>query len=72
MKKIVSIVILYIPFFVFAQSPEYSVNSFLNKGKKAPNTHHIGNAWLNFLVQGNDDFKYNITQATFSSNSTLD
>ena len=72
MKKIVSIVILYVPFFVFAQSPEYLVNSFLNKGKKAPNTHHIGNAWLNFLVQGNDDFKYNITQATFSSNSTLD
>jgi quercetin dioxygenase-like cupin family protein len=44
----------------------------MDDGIKAPNTHHIGEAWLNFLVEADDDFEYNITQATFSANSTLD
>ena len=44
----------------------------MNEGFKAPNTRYIGEAWLNFLLQADDDFKYNITQATFSPNSTLD
>jgi quercetin dioxygenase-like cupin family protein len=44
----------------------------LNEGAKAPNTHHTGDAWLNFLLQADGNFNYNITQATFSANSTLD
>ena len=44
----------------------------MNEGVKAPNTHHIGNAWLNFLVAADEDFDQNITQATFSANATLD
>lgn len=44
----------------------------MDEGFKAPNTHHIGDAWLNSLIRAEDDFNYNITQATFSPNSTLD
>ena len=44
----------------------------MDEGFKAQNTHHLGDAWLNFLVKAEDDFNYNITQATFNANSTLD
>ena len=70
MLKIILIVLL--PLFAFAQDKDYNISSYLDEGTKAPNTHHIGDAWLNFLVQGDGDFEYNITQATFSANSTLD
>jgi quercetin dioxygenase-like cupin family protein len=72
MKKAASILLLIFPLLVYSQNSEYSINSYLSEGFKAPNTHHIGDAWLNFLLQADDDFKYNITQATFSPNSTLD
>ena len=72
MKKISSILLVIFPLFIYSQNSEYSINSYLNEGFKAPNTHHIGTAWLNFLHQADDEFKYNITQATFSPNSTLD
>ena len=60
------------PLFAHAQESEYNVSSYLDEGFKAPNTHHIGDAWLNFLLEADDDFDQNITQATFSPNSTLD
>lgn len=63
---------LFIPVLLNAQSSNYAVSSFQNEGVKAPNTHHIGEAWLNALVEADDAFTYNITQATFSANSTLD
>jgi len=72
MKQVASILLLIFPLLVYSQNSEYSINSFLTEGVKAPNTHHIGDAWLNFLHQADDEFKYNITQATFSPNSTLD
>ncbi len=72
MKKAAGIFLLIFPLLVYSQNSEYSINSYLDDGIKAPNTHHIGDAWLNFLLQADDDFKYNITQATFSPNSTLD
>ncbi len=72
MKKLTIALLAVLPFIICAQNSEYNINSYLNKGVKAPNTHHIGEAWLNFLVPADDDFKYNITQATFSPNSTLD
>ncbi len=72
MKKIVLILVGLMPFFLMAQKSEYSRSSYLDEGIKAPNRHHIGEAWLNFLVAADDEFDQNITQATFSANSTLD
>ncbi len=71
MKKLLFLMMVF-PLTVLAQEPEYEVSSYLDEGVKAPNTHHIGDAWLNFLTEADDDFVYNITQATFSANSTLD
>jgi quercetin dioxygenase-like cupin family protein len=72
MKKIITLIIIAFPFFAFAQQAGYSVSSFLQEGPKAPNTHYIGEAWLNTVLQGGDELNYNITKATFRKNSTLD
>ena len=72
MKNLVAVLIVLISFCINAQNSEYNLSSYLSEGIKAPNTHHIGDAWLNFLVEADDDFNQNITQATFSANSTLD
>ncbi|MEQ9424104.1 MAG: cupin domain-containing protein [Cyclobacteriaceae bacterium] len=71
MKKI-ALLVLFLPFLIKAQDAEYNVSSYMSEGVKAPNTHHIGEAWLNFLLEADNAFDYNITQATFSANSTLD
>ncbi|MAU70654.1 MAG: cupin [Pseudozobellia sp.] len=55
-----------------AQNSDYTVSSYLNEGNKAPNTHYIGEAWLNHVLEADDDLSYNITKATFKANSTLD
>lgn len=62
MKKASGILLLIFPLLVYSQNSEYSISSYLDEGFKAPNTHHIGDAWLNFLLQADDDFNYNITQ----------
>ncbi len=72
MKNIAIILGIFVPFFMNAQKTDYNLSSYLGQGVKAPNTHHIGDAWLNFLVSADDNFDQNITQATFSPNSTLD
>jgi quercetin dioxygenase-like cupin family protein len=72
MKKLFTLLFVLIPLSINAQSPDYDISSYFDKGTKAPNTHHIGDAWLNFLVEAGDNFDYNITQATYSPNSTLD
>ncbi|GAB5533136.1 MAG: hypothetical protein Roseis3KO_49130 [Roseivirga sp.] len=72
MKKIVILVFFITPFFMHAQKAAYEVNSYLQEGVKAPNTHHLGEAWLNFLIEAGEDFDYNITEASFRANSTLD
>ena len=54
------------------QTPEYKTSSYLTEGAKAPNTHYIGEAWLNSLLQADSSFDYNITKASFRANSTLD
>jgi quercetin dioxygenase-like cupin family protein len=75
MKKILLLFILT-PLITFAQGAEYNIKSFLNPSvelsEKAPNTYYLGNAWLNRLIPADDDFNYNLTQATFSADSTLD
>ena len=72
MKTLIFLLFLGIPVLGVSQSPDYTVASFLDAGMKAPNTHYIGEAWLNGLVRANADLNYNITKATFKANSTLD
>ena len=54
------------------QNEQYSISSYQEEGTKAPNTHYLGEAWLNRLVAADGDLNYNITKATFKANSTLD
>ncbi len=56
----------------FSQNSEYKVSSYLKEGSKAPNTHYIGEAWLNAIIHDDAELGYNITKATFKANSTLD
>lgn len=56
----------------FSQDAEYKVSSYLTMGTKAPNTHYIGEAWLNAVIHNDTELGYNITKATFKANSTLD
>ncbi len=70
-RSILSLVILA-PICLFAQNSDYSVSSYLTKGTKAPNTHYIGEAWLNAIIHDDAELGYNITKATFKANSTLD
>jgi len=56
----------------FSQDSEYNVSSYQTEGKTAPNTHYIGEAWLNAIIHDDTELGYNITKATFKANSTLD
>jgi len=56
----------------FTQDSKYKVSSYLTEGSKAPNTHYIGEAWLNAIIHDDKELDYNITKATFKANSTLD
>lgn len=43
------------------------------KGELSPNNaHHVGDVWLNELSKPDENFGYNITQATFAANARLD
>lgn len=64
--------VFLVPFLVHSQDSEYKLSSYLEEGFKAPNTHYIGEAWLNSLLQADGEISYNITKATFKANSTLD
>jgi len=72
MKKILTTLLFTLPFIGFAQNAEYPISSYKDEGMKAPNTHYIGEAWLNGLLRADEQFSYNITKATFKANSTLD
>lgn len=72
MKNLIYFFILTISLNISAQSPDYSVSSYLDEGFKAPNIHYIGEALLNRILEADDDLKYNIVKATFKANSTLD
>lgn len=72
MKKIILALFFFAPIAGFSQSSEYEVASYNTEGKRAPNTHYIGDAWLNALIHDDIDLGYNITKATFKANSTLD
>ncbi len=72
MKKIVLILILIVSIGTIAQESDYAVSSYFDEGFKAPNTHYIGEAWLNRILQDEEDLSYNVVKATFKANSTLD
>ncbi|WP_211341772.1 cupin domain-containing protein [Ulvibacterium marinum] len=71
-RELFLIVMVFAPLSILAQDATYSVSSYLSEGRKAPNTHYIGEAWLNAIVHDDADLGYNITKATFKANSTLD
>lgn len=72
MKKIISFFIFCAFAGVYAQNSDYPISSYLTEGNKAPNTHYIGEAWLNGIIHDDAELGYNITKATFKANSTLD
>lgn len=72
MKNSIFFLILLTSLSGFSQNPEYEVTSFLTEGTRAPNTHYIGEAWLNAIIHDDEELGYNITKATFRANSTLD
>lgn len=72
MKTIAFFILGILPLLGLAQKPAYTISSYLEEGTKAPNTHHIGEAWLSGLLQADGDLSYSITKATFKANSTLD
>jgi quercetin dioxygenase-like cupin family protein len=72
MKKLIATLLIITPFLANAQNTVYSISSFMEQGTKAPNTHYIGEAWLNRLLEADGEINYNITKATFRANSTLD
>ena len=72
MKKVVSLFFIICSIGVFAQNKANTISSYLEEGFKAPNTHYIGEAWLNSVLRAEGDLNFNITKATFKANSTLD
>jgi quercetin dioxygenase-like cupin family protein len=72
MKKSIFLLLILTSISVFSQNSDYKVSSYLTEGTKAPNTHYIGEAWLNAIIQDDEELGYNITKATFKANSTLD
>ncbi|NVK86106.1 MAG: cupin domain-containing protein [Cytophagia bacterium] len=72
MRNLITIILLFTSLVAFSQTSNYSVSSYLDMGTKAPNTHYLGEAWLNSLLQAQGDLGFNITKATFKANSTLD
>lgn len=72
MKISISVMFFLASLSVFSQDSEYQVYSYKTEGVKAPNTHYIGEAWLNGIIHDDAELGYNITKATFKANSTLD
>ena len=72
MKKLIFLLLILTSVSIFSQNSEYQVSSYLTEGTKAPNTHYIGESWLNAIIHDDKELGYNITKATFKANSTLD
>jgi quercetin dioxygenase-like cupin family protein len=72
MKNSILVLFILASLSAFSQDSEYKVSSYLTEGNKAPNTHYIGEAWLNAIIHNDAELGYNITKATFKAISTLD
>lgn len=71
MKTFISLFLLLTAGLANAQSSSYILSSYLEEGTKAPNTHYLGEAWLNRLLNQSEDLDFGITKARFKANSTL-
>jgi len=72
MKNLILLLFVFSTISGCAQHSGYELSSYQQEGTKAPNTHYIGEAWLNALIHDDAELGYNITKATFKANSTLD
>ena len=72
MRSFIFVLSVFTSLSLFSQNSDYDVSSYLTEGTKAPNTHYIGEAWLNAIIHDDKELGYNITKATFKANSTLD
>jgi len=72
MKNLITTLLIIIPLGTFAQQDDYIISSYQDEGFKAPNTHYIGEAWLNGVLEVEGDLNFHITKANFKANSTLD
>ncbi|MDH3245315.1 MAG: cupin domain-containing protein [Saprospiraceae bacterium] len=72
MRNCIFVLFIIAPLYSVAQDSAYTVSSYFTEGTKAPNTHYIGEAWLNAIIHDDAELGYNITKATFRANSTLD
>ncbi len=72
MKNFAFLLFIMICYSGYSQDPAYNISSYNDEGVKAPNTHYLGEAWLNRLTGADDHLGYEITKATFKANSTLD
>lgn len=67
--------LLYFTLFIsFQLSGQISQNESvgLPKGNTAPNVHHTGTVWLNFMSQSDSIFNYNVVLASFEAGAKLD
>lgn len=71
MKNFLFILLTLFSLCSYAQTNNYELSSYLEDGFKAPNTNHLGEAWLNPLIRSDESISYNLTKATFKANSTL-
>ncbi|SHG59219.1 cupin domain-containing protein [Flagellimonas flava] len=72
MRKLIYCLFILAPVYLIAQESDYIISSYQTEGTKAPNTHYLGEAWLNAIIHNDAELGYNITKATFKANSTLD
>ncbi len=72
MKFLIIALLILTSFSGCSQNAAYPITSYQTEGIKAPNTHYIGEAWLNAIIHDDTELGYNITKATFKANSTLD
>ena len=72
MKNSIFFLVILASVSLYSQNEDYKVLSYLTEGTKAPNTHYIGEAWLQAIIHDDKELGYNITKATFKANSTLD
>ena len=61
----------YFLFFLLASGFIQAQDHGIPKGVLAPNQHHEGKAWLNFLGQANALFDHNVVLATFEAGAKL-
>mgnify|MGYP003680244611 CR=1 FL=1 len=54
MKKSIFLLLILTSVSVFSQNSDYKVSSYLTDGTKAPNTHYIGEAWLNAIIHDDE------------------